>query len=632
MGKDLTGQFGDFVVFGFSQNPGSSVEQKLSHLGITPQTVDLGPAGTFFLYASYGDVAETEDAIGLKVGFARTPGMTSLSAGELLAQKLISPQNVDQDGIRGSAIVACFSKTTPEFSVYQTLFAAPQLYYTSLNGDILCASSQRCLVSLLDRVELNEDILPFHFMFQLAPGPLTYFRNTHRLFPGQRLHWREGRLTVDYVKDMRFSDQEQRFDRVDPHTVNIVYGGIKEVIDTYLNDISNAGHQAATLLSGGVDSSIIQLATNETQLPSTRLRTYSYAVHVPGFEFEVDYAREASRLLGAEHVIVDIWPDDLPGHLCRAIEAISQPIKSEANACKMALAESLASKDDAPRFFLSGQGADCLYGMGVIRKLAIFNIIRQVPASALALKLVAVLLHPGSARIADGLREIAGSLSAHGDPRAFEHWPNRINLWTNLEVTRRSFGDDALRNALEYRRDLEKQYLNSSNLAEQLHAIDLLTEGHEAATLGSQMFLTQGKHMICPFLDEDIMRIAFAFGPQVRFAKPGLGFTSRRHTKYILKQILVQASYASIAEKRKGGTAFDVDLFVMMKNGPLREMVRAIDRPGFLSKSDFEALLEKPDYFLWNLLTFDIFRTKVLAAHKHAIQAPGDQRPGNARQ
>ena len=52
----------------------------------------------------------------------------------------------------------------------------------------------------------------------------------------------------------------------------------------------------------------------------------------------------------------------------------------------------------------------------------------------------------------------------------------------------------------------------------------------------------------------------------------------------------------------------------------MRDMVQAIERPGFLDKSDFERLLEvptwdpldEPNWFLWNLLTFDIFQKQVV--------------------
>jgi len=107
--------------------------------------------------------------------------------------------------------------------------------------------------------------------------------------------------------------------------------------------------------------------------------------------------------------------------------------------------------------------------------------------------------------------------------------------------------------------------------------------------------------------------IGLAFDPDIRFLK---GW----QVKPLLKGILEQKSLLSIAKKPKGPSVFTEDLFDWMKNGPLRDMVLAIERPGFLSKSDFEKLLAVPDWclfgepnwFLWNLLTFDIFQKRVI--------------------
>ena len=134
----------------------------------------------------------------------------------------------------------------------------------------------------------------------------------------------------------------------------------------------------------------------------------------------------------------------------------------------------------------------------------------------------------------------------------------------------------------------------------------------------SQLFLSQGKEQIYPYLDEDVIRIAFAFKPRVRFVNPRIDFLDHRHTKHILKRILARRSYTSIAFKRKGASVFDNDLFAMMKSGPLKALVDEIERPGFLSQADFATLLQRPDYFLWSLLTFDVFRRRVLAGHTGA--------------
>ncbi len=610
--EDQANQFGDFALFGFSQDLTGSLLEKFRYLGIAPRTINYGRAGTFYFFTTYGDVAETDELLGLKLGFIRTPGMNSLSTGALLTQKLIDSSSVQSDRLRGNAVIACFNKTTPEFSIYQTVFATPQLYYTAYNGSILCSSSQRCLVNLLDRLELNEAAIPFHFMFQLVPGPLTYYRDVYRLFPGQHLRWTEGRLEVNTVKDLRFLDNVEYYDRVDAESTDRIFERIKQVLDVYLNDMAKEGHAATNLLSGGVDSAVLQLVLNDRNALAAKLPSYSYAVHVPGFEFEVRYALEASRLLGTEHVIADIYPEELPGIIGRAIEAVAQPIPGEADACKIAMAEFLAARPETSRYFLSGQVADALYGMGLARKVALFNLFRKIPASEQVLKSIAAVVKPGSTRVAGGLREVAKTLAAIDNPGAYEHWPNVICTYVNLPIARRAFGDAALQRALAYRRDLEKQYLGSRDLCEQLHTIDMLTEGYEPAVFSSQMFLTHKKEQIYPFLDEDIIRIAFAFDSKIRFIKPGLGFVNQNQTKYLLKKILVQKSYAAIALKTKGASAFDTDLFAMMKTGALREMTHAIERPGFLSKSDFEALLEQPDHFLWNLLTLDTFQKRVL--------------------
>jgi hypothetical protein len=44
----------------------------------------------------------------------------------------------------------------------------------------------------------------------------------------------------------------------------------------------------------------------------------------------------------------------------------------------------------------------------------------------------------------------------------------------------------------------------------------------------------------------------------------------------------------------------------------LHDMVRAIRRPAFIERSDFERKLERPDWFTWNLLTLDLFEKHVL--------------------
>lgn len=613
---DHNHSFGDFSLFGFSRGSKDALLEKLERrLGITPRTIDFGTAGFLHFYSSYGDIAETDDQIGLKLGFVRTPDVTPLSTQDLLVQKLISPQDVSPQKMRGSALIASFSKQVPEFSVFKTLLATPQLFYTQSEEGILCSSSQRHLLTALDHIEVNEEVVPYHFLFQTIPGTLTLIRNVHRLFPGQYLHWKEGDLRVEYIKDFRFSDIQQQYERVDSNTIDFAYERIKEILNAYLTDVEQREQGFGNLLSGGVDSAIFQVVLNERMAASRPLKSYSYAVKVPGFEMEENYARQASQLLGTDHTMMDIWPENYPDIVVKAIETAAQPIPSEANACKWAIANFLGSQDDTPRYFLVGQGADAVYGMGIVRKLTLLDVSQNIPGSQLALNSLSKIAQLHSDKIAHGLAELARAVSAKDQRASYDYWPNVFSLYIPIEKAINFFGEPSVQGMLAYRRSLEEQFLDSDNLFEKLHIVDLLTEGYEPAMFGSQMFLSQKREQIYPYLDEDIIRLSFAFKPNVRYVKPGFGFLDDNNVKYILKQILVQRSYEAIAHKTKGRSVFGSDLMNMMKNGPLQEMTQTIERPGFLSQTEFDKLLDKPNLTLWNLLTFDTFQKRVVQAH-----------------
>jgi hypothetical protein len=53
-------------------------------------------------------------------------------------------------------------------------------------------------------------------------------------------------------------------------------------------------------------------------------------------------------------------------------------------------------------------------------------------------------------------------------------------------------------------------------------------------------------------------------------------------------------------------------LFGWMRDGELSELVREIERPGFINQKDFEQKLENPDWFTWSMLTLDLFNKLVL--------------------
>lgn len=606
-------QLGDFVIFGFTKDLEGFLKHRLpARLGITPRTIDFGTAGHFFFYTSYGDVAESEEAIALKLGSVRSLTMSPLSTQQLLDQKIIQSHLIDNDTFRGNALVACFSKTKPCFSVYQTIMATPPIYYSRLDEGILCATDLRCLLALLEQIDLNEDAVPMHFLFAFPIGPLTYFRDIWRLCPGQTLKWNDGHLDVSRVQDLRLSDDEPTFDRFNSASIEALYKHMSEVMRAYMAELKESGQHPGTLLSGGVDSSVLQLFINEQLPQSERPVSFSYVVRAESFEFEMEYARHASELLQTQHKFFYISPQGFPNLLSRTIETLGQPnLYNESMPCNLALAEFLASNAPDVQCFFTGQGADGLHGMAEVKKIALFETARKIPGSRSALQLTATLLAPLSENKSHGLQEVAKMLAEVNNPTSLTtptmYVPTNYVaiIFEVFEMARRCFGDQALLKAFDYRLGLEAEYLNSTSVVEKTQVIDLLTTSYEPAVAISPLFFAQRKRLIPFYLDEDVVRMTLAFSPKIRLLK-GL------NTKPILKQILARRSLSVLAKKKKGGSVFNEDLFDWMKQGPLHEMVRAIDVPGFISRSDFDELVKHPNHFLWHLLTFDVFQKRVL--------------------
>jgi asparagine synthetase B (glutamine-hydrolysing) len=603
MNAAVTSRFGYFTVFGFTKNPIFLKHQLRDRLGIVPRVLDFGPSGNFFFYSSYGDIAETEETIVLKLGFVRSLTMSPLSARQLLVQDAVSPEAIEHRAFRGNALVASFSKKEPRFLVYKTILSAPQLYYAALDDGILCATGLRPLVAMMDRVEIREDAIVSQFLFGAVPGPATHFRDVVRLFPGELLKWKDGNLSVELARDLRFADDNLRFEHADSRALDILYDQFRTVIGAYIADVEESGSSFGNLLSGGVDSSFLQLAINEER-PGSPARSFSYAVRVPSFEREIEYAKQAVSVFGTEHTFIDVTEEEFPDLLIDATCILGQPLLTMAEVCKLKLADSVSKLADGPQFLFVGQGADTLFGLKISKKLRILECLARVPSSDIVLTLAGALLRPLTRR-GQTLLNLADALVHRDDLDYLEAPINTEATIPDFALARRCFGDEAVRRALKDRRDREARYLDSNHYTEKVHAVELLSDCYEIESQSSQLFLSCNKEQLYPFLDEDVVRLSFSFQPWVRYVR-GL-----RH-KHVPKRILERRATTPVARQPKGGSMFYSDLNRWMHSGSLHDMVRDISLPGSLSRADFERLVQNPDLSLWHLLAFDVFHKRVL--------------------
>jgi asparagine synthetase B (glutamine-hydrolysing) len=594
---------GDFTIFGFTRDLGF-IEHRLSvQLGITPRTVQIGSLGQFFYHTSYGEIAESEEAIVLKLGFMRSTAKSALSAQQLLDQKLVNPRAIDIGAFSGNGLVVGLSKIEPAFSVFQTLMGLPQLYYSITSDGILCSDVLRCLVNVIPSIELDESILPQFFLFRMVCGSSTYFQNIYHLMPGQYLKWIDGNTESRLIRSLDVVSEEAQYIRDDFKALSLLSDSFGDVVGDYITQIEKKGNGLVNLLSGGVDSTFLQYFLN-SKSQQRPLRSISYAIKVPAFEYEIENAREASHRFQTEHTYVNLTSQDFPGLLTRAINILSQPHTLETEPSFLAITEFVREANWPEKYFFSAIVADSVFGEPETAKLKGLKMIQKIPFAVTWLRWLGQILAPVTAR-SQSLLKGAEIIANENDPDALV---SRANSYRVSEVdwgiVQRCFGNQAIRDALAYRRNLTTQYSRSCHYLDKVQFIQLLTVANETTLHWQQLALAHKMELVCPMIDEDLLKIAFSFHPNMRYIK---GFRS----KHLLKRLLEQTTNAPVARRRKGSSIAAEDLINWMKVGPLRPLVEDIERPGFMNKVDFEYMIQSPNYFLMSLLSYDIFKKQI---------------------
>lgn len=602
---------GDFTIFGFTRDPGFIQSRLSPQLGITPYSIEIGSVGWFYYYSTYGDIAESEETIVLKLGFLRSTAKSPLTARQLLDQKLAGSRSIKFDNFSGNGTVIALSKTEPVFTVFHTLMAVPEIHYSSSSDGIICSDVLRCILSVMPQIEINETILPQHFLFQSVCGPHTYIQNVDRLMPGHNLKWVDGNVEIKLVRGLDAVVDETQYIRNDVKALNLLAEKLEAVVGDYTEQIEGSGHRLVNQLSGGVDSSLTQffINTSSTRRP---FKSISYVIQVPAFDYEIKYAQEASRLMHTEHTFVNYAPQDYPGLLTRSIDLLAQPPNHETTPSFLAIAEYIRSENWKEKYFFTGHAADSLFGFAEAMKQKGLEMIRKVPFAATWLKGLGIALSPITSH-SQTLVKGAEIIASGNNPDALVSRSNSILTYeVDWDIVRRSFGDQTIRDTLAYRRNLTAQYTHSCHYLDKVHLLELVTFTYDLAVKNSQLALAHRIQQVFPFHDEDLIKLALTFHPDMRYIK---GF----RYKHLLRRLLEQKINAPVAHKSKGVSTVNDDLVYWMRSGPLKPLVDHIQRPSFLSKADFERMIQTSNYFLFALLTFDIFKKQVIESHHREV-------------
>src|SRR5262245_10333260 len=235
--------------------------------------------------------------------------------------------------------------------------------YWAQTGDTLLFGSEikAILASDLIAPQANEDVLPEVLSTRYTSGTDTLFRGIHKLLPGHRLVFENGRIDIDQYWDVQArAAAGTRYD--DGEVLARFRGLLEESVRLRLM----ADVPLGMFLSGGIDSSAI--AAIMARMIDRPLQTFSVAFKERAFN-ELEYARQVARAIGADSHEIVIDDHDFFGALPKLVWHEDEPI-AHTSSVPLYFVSALARQHVT--VVLTGEGSDeLLAGYGKYLRLAL---------------------------------------------------------------------------------------------------------------------------------------------------------------------------------------------------------------------------------------------------------------------
>lgn len=224
----------------------------------------------------------------------------------------------------------------------------PLYYARTQNGLVFASEIKALLYHSQVRREADPQALADFLSVRYVPGPATLFSGIYKVLPGHWLLCEDGRIREGCYWDFAFGPTEER-----PEDEYI--RGIRQHVRRAVEERMMADVPVGTLLSGGVDSSVV--TGTMSQLAQHRVKTFAVGFDVPGYS-ELPYARLVAEHFETEHHELVVNSSDLPRYWPLLTWHRDEPV-SEPSDLGVYLISRLARQH--VKVVLTGEGGDELF-------------------------------------------------------------------------------------------------------------------------------------------------------------------------------------------------------------------------------------------------------------------------------
>ena len=503
------------------------------------------------------------------------------------------------DGLEGSFTVFLADPEKERMFLFRNLVGSSFAYYTQTEQGVFFGNNLAEVARNSKRkLSVANEQLPIFFIFRFVQDSYTLFDEIFRIRPGEILQWKSGQVQTKRIQTIA--------DYLEPNKTNE-----KDSIDRYeatsheiLKDWYELNPNAAVLLSGGVDSTLLQVQWNsiwrEHHDAANKPKSAAVVLDHPHTKPDVDYTMSAVEECGTEHLNVS-QPILSADFMTKILSKTGEMPNHVQSFYFWTLAQGMkkAGFDSG----ICGVGADGLFGAGASSTiLKARHLQRTLPSSIFRASLACLLnlLKPNNGR------SLLLTLSCHIDDLNWESHPlNQSGIFTNTETLHRLFSENAISNTIAFRHERIQAYgvPSDPDYLQWTNMFVFFFGGINTAAYWGQMFSENGMSMYSPFQDSRMIRMASNIDLAARFV--------RDNPKQILKKALLNHVSENFANRPK--LSFGQPVFEWMSpGGCLRDAVENIADYPFMPKKIKQEILDKPNWILWDLLCFDIWHKEFI--------------------
>ncbi|HLZ60343.1 MAG TPA: asparagine synthase (glutamine-hydrolyzing) [Ktedonosporobacter sp.] len=417
------------------------------------------------------------------------------------------------------------------------------LYYTRVNGDLAFASEIKSLLAHPQvKREADTQALADFLSVRYVPAPATLFANIYKVLPGHWLLYEDGNIREECYWDYTFGETQNL-------PMEEYIAGIKQHVHRAVEERMMADVPVGSMLSGGVDSSIISGIMSK--LTDHKVKTFAVGFDHPEYS-ELPYARMVADHFGTDHHELVVKSSDLTQYWPLLTWHRDEPV-SEPSDIGVYLISKLARQH--VKVVLSGEGGDELfagYPKYVVDWMAkYYHVLPESVRYQLILPMLERL--PYSLR---KLKQAARNMSAPAPQR----WMNWFGIFNGAmkeqllsESTKASIDLDASR---EFRRWLEKNP-QRDDLSSMLYLDTKIWLPDNLLMKGDKMTMAASLEQRIPLLDYKLTEYAASIPSELKIK----GFKA----KYMLKRAFADFLPEPILTRKKMG--FNVPTGVWFREG-----------------------------------------------------------------